>query len=75
MPALDPRIIQGLGEFGDIVLKRDLPTHEIVEAFLVCKFPFYPNQTSHFDFRTYFDAVFFSIFGVGGAILYVIKKC
>ncbi|PMD24306.1 hypothetical protein NA56DRAFT_643541 [Hyaloscypha hepaticicola] len=54
MPTLDPRIIQGLGEIGGVIVKRDLPTHEIVEAFIV---------------------VFISIFGVGGAIVYAIKKC
>jgi hypothetical protein len=38
MPALDPRIIQGIRE-ASIILQRDaVPTHEIVEAFLVSKF-------------------------------------
>ncbi|KAN0121858.1 hypothetical protein V8E51_000184 [Hyaloscypha variabilis] len=53
MPALDLRTIQSLGE-ASVILRRSLPTHEIVEAFLV---------------------VFVSVFGVGGAIVYAIKKC
>lgn len=75
MPTLDPRIIQGLGEIGGVIVKRDLPTHEIVEAFIVGKIPYYPNRSSFLNFCTYYEAVFISIFGVGGAIVYAIKKC
>ncbi|KUJ23273.1 uncharacterized protein LY89DRAFT_777056 [Mollisia scopiformis] len=37
MPALDPRIVQGLSEVGaSILVARDsVPKHEIIEAFLV----------------------------------------
>ena len=43
MPAIliDPRIIQGIGEIGAravLVGRNAVPQHEIVEAFLVCKF-------------------------------------
>ncbi|PMD66607.1 uncharacterized protein K444DRAFT_606921 [Hyaloscypha bicolor E] len=52
MPALDPRIIQGLAE-ASVIFQRGVPGHSIVEAFLV---------------------VFVSVFGVGGAIVWAIKK-
>jgi hypothetical protein len=38
MPALDPRIIQGLADASVILRRGILPTHEIIEAFLVSKF-------------------------------------
>lgn len=59
MPALDlrivqARVIQGMSE-ASVILRRDsIPTHEIVEAFIV---------------------IFVCVFGVGGAIIWAIKRC
>jgi uncharacterized membrane protein YpjA len=74
MPALDPRIIHGLGEVS-VILQRSVPEHEIVEAFLVSMF-----SHSHCSFyasipHTYYEIVIVSVFGVGGAIIWAIKKC
>lgn len=37
MPALDPRILQGLNDASGILLRRSLQTSDIVEAVVVCK--------------------------------------
>ena len=74
MPVLTPRIIQGLAE-ASVIFQRDVPKHSIVEAFFVSKFshshsPFFPLIP-----YAYQELVFISVFGVGGAIIYAIKKC
>jgi len=75
MPALDLRTIQSLGE-ASVILRRSLPTHEIVEAFLVGEFYLLLFRPRGFlCASTYFSIVFVSVFGVGGAIVYAIKKC
>jgi hypothetical protein len=76
MPALDLRTIQSLGE-ASVILPRSLPTHEIVEAFLVGEFYLFLFRPRGFFLcaSTYFSIVFVSVFGVGGAIVYAIKKC
>jgi hypothetical protein len=38
MPALDLRIIEGIGKVSVILQRDTVPTHEIVEAFAVSKF-------------------------------------
>jgi len=74
MPALDPQIIQGLGEVR-VILQRSMPRHEIIEAFLVSKFPRFHCLFCSSIPHTYYEIVFVSVFGVGGAIIWAIKKC